>query len=86
MSGRGYRHVSTFSPNDSNTISDRSGFKMKLSETMRTWQGWFVSKEEWEPRQPQDFPITAQKQQVYADSRSEQANPLEAAATFPPIV
>jgi len=86
MPGRGYKHVNTFSPHDSDTISDKSGFKIKLSETMQTWQGWFVTKEEFEPRQSQDFPVTAQKQQVYADARSEQANPLETAQTFPPIV
>ena len=84
--GRGYKHVSTFSPNDSNSICDRTGFKIKLSETERTWEGWFVIPEAWAPRQPQDFPITAQKQQVYADSRSEQADPGETAQTFPPIV
>lgn len=84
--GRGYRHVNYFSPNDSKSVCDRTGFEKKLSDMQRTWHGWFVIEEAWEPRQPQDFPITAQKQEVYADSRSEQSNPLETAQTFPPIV
>jgi len=81
--GRGYKHVSSFSPNDSNTIVDRTGFKVKLSETMKTWEGWQVIEAAWEPRQPQDFPITAQKQQVYKDARSEQARPSEEALPPP---
>ena len=84
--GRGYRHVNHFSPNDSKSVCDRTGFERKLSDMQRTWQGWFVLPEAWEPRQPQDFPVTAQKQEVYKDSRSEQANPVETAQTFPPIV
>lgn len=82
--GRGYKHVSYFSPNDSNTIADRTGFKVKLSDTMKTWQGWQVIEAAWEPRQPQDLPITAQRQTVYKDSRSEQANPSETAQ--PPVI
>lgn len=38
---------------DWNMISDRSGQKIKASESMKTWQGWIVHKSEWEPRQPQ---------------------------------
>lgn len=38
---------------DWNLISDRSGQKIKASESMKTWQGWIVHKNEWEPRQPQ---------------------------------
>lgn len=82
MGGRGYKHVSSFSPNDSNTIDDVTGFKRKLSDMQRRWEGWFTD-QGWNPRQPQDFPITAQKQQVYKDARSEQAIPSE--APLPPI-
>jgi len=84
--GRGYKHVSTFSPNDSNTICDLTGQKVKLSEVIRRWDGFFMIPEAWNVREAQDFPITAQRQQVYKDSRSEQANPLETAQPFPPIV
>jgi hypothetical protein len=40
---------------DYNVICDRSGFKRKRSECRLTWDGYLVSKEFWEPRQPQDF-------------------------------
>ena len=84
--GRGYKHIGGFTPNDSKTICDFTGFDRKLSDVQRTWDGWFVIPEAWSQRQPQDFPVTAQKQEVYADARSEQANPVETAQTFPPIV
>lgn len=80
MGGRKPLHVSTFSPFDSNTICDRTGFKIKLSETQKTWEGWYVIPEAWAPRQPQDFPVIAQKQVIYKEARSEQANPVDTAA------
>jgi len=86
MGGRNYLHLGEFSPNDSKTVCDRTGFETVLSRTQETWQGWQVIPEAWEPRQPQDFPITAQKQKVYKDSRSEQANPSETAQPPIPIV
>lgn len=81
--GRGYKHVSSFSPNDSNSICDLTGQKRKLSELMQRWDGFFMIPKGWNPREAQDFPITAQRQQVYKDARSEQAQPSEAAQ--PPI-
>ena len=84
--GRGYLKLGCFSPNDSKTVCDRTGFETVLSKTQETWQGWVVIPESWEARQPQDFPVTAEKQQVYKDSRSEQANPSEEAIPFPDIV
>lgn len=84
--GRGFKPVSTFKPFDSNTICDRTGFKVKLSDVAPTWEGYFVISRAWEPRQPQDFPVVPQKQHVYKDARSEQADPGEEAQTFPPIV
>ena len=86
MGGRSYKHVSSFSPNDSNTICDRTGFKVKLSETELTWEGWRVIRAAWAPRQPQDFPVVPQKQIVYPDARSEQSNPLTTAQPAIPIV
>ncbi len=76
--GRGYKHVSTFRRWDSNTIDDITGFKRKLSDMQRRWEGWFTD-QGWNPRQPQDFPVVAQKQLVYKNARSEQANPSETA-------
>ena len=34
-------------------ISDRSGFRYKLNEMKREWNGLLVGKDEWEPKQPQ---------------------------------
>jgi hypothetical protein len=40
---------------DWNARCDRCGKKMKGSELRKTWQGFMVCPEHWEPRQPQDF-------------------------------
>ena len=40
---------------DFNRICDRSGFKVKASETRREWNGLIVRTVDWEIRQPQDF-------------------------------
>jgi len=36
-------------------VSDESGFTHYASEMVRTWDGRWVHKDEWEPRHPQDF-------------------------------
>lgn len=40
---------------DNNVICDITGFKMKASDCRKTWDGFFVRKESWERRQPQDL-------------------------------
>lgn len=40
---------------DYNVIDDRSGFKVKASETRREWTGSRVRASDWEARHPQDF-------------------------------
>ena len=35
--------------------SDLSGFKYPKSQMRMMWNGLYVHKSEWEPRQPQDF-------------------------------
>ena len=40
---------------DWNARCDRCGRKMKGSQLVKTWQGFWVCAEHWEPRQPQDF-------------------------------
>jgi len=45
-----YRH------GDQNAICDRCGFKFKLSELMKTWDGYMVDSLCFEPRHPRDFP------------------------------
>ena len=79
--GRSFRLVSTFSAHDSNTICDVTGFKVKKSEVMRRWEGFYVIPEAWHPRQPQDSPIVPQPQRVYENIRTQALN-TTAAASF----
>ena len=66
-----YKSFNTFSPNDSNTICDITGFKVKRSEVMRRWEGIYVIPDAWHPRQPQDLPVIPRPQKVYNDVRTE---------------
>lgn len=59
-----------------NTICDVTGFKVKLNQVRKRWDGMMVIPEAWEPRQPQDFPVTPQKQKVYKEARFEADAPL----------
>jgi len=79
--GRGYKHINRFVPNASKSVCDLTGFERTTADLERRWEGWMVVPEAWNPRQPQDFPVTAKKQQVFKDARSEQSNPLETAQT-----
>ena len=40
---------------DWNAVCYECGRKFKASQLLRHWQGYYVCKEHWEPRQPQDF-------------------------------
>lgn len=82
--GRGFKHINTFSPWDSNTICDVTGFKVKMSDVERRWEGFFVIPEAWHQRQPQDFPVIPQPQLVFKNARSEQVRPSEAG--FDPVI
>jgi hypothetical protein len=66
-----YRKKSYFSAGDCNTICDRTGFKVKLSETVTTWDGFRVIPEANSIRNPQDFAPTIIKPAVHKESRSE---------------
>lgn len=44
-----------YKPGDWSVICDYTGFKMKRSECMFTWDGYLVRNQSWETRQPQDF-------------------------------
>jgi len=68
--GRQYHPTNYFSPNDSNTIDDITGFKRKFSQMKRRWEG-FLTDEGWHPRQPQDFPVIPIKQQTFPEIRTE---------------
>ncbi len=83
--GRRYTSTSYFNANDSNTICDVTGFKVKRSEVLRRWEGFYVIPAAWHPRQPQDFPPHLVKQTVYQDVRIEQVR-AEGAVTPPPVI
>ena len=55
-----------------NTICDRTGFKVKMSDVREEWTGHYVMNEDWEPRNPQDFPVTPRAQRTYPNSRSDE--------------
>jgi hypothetical protein len=40
---------------DANAICDVCGFKHKLSQLRKRWDGAMVCRADWEPRHPQDF-------------------------------
>ena len=79
----GRRHTSTsyFSSNDSNTIDDISGFKVKKSEVVRRWDGLYMVPDLWEERHRQDFPVTPTKQVIHKNVRT-QSESTTAAASF----
>ncbi len=56
-------------PHTCDTICDSTGEKHKLSEMVMRWDGWMVVRQDHEPRQPQDFPVTPRAPQVYPLSR-----------------
>lgn len=64
-------NVSTFNAGDCNTICDRTGFKVKLKDTVRTWDGYQVVPEANSIRNQQDFPPTILRTAVHKASRSE---------------
>ena len=65
-----------------NTVCDSSAFKVKANQVKLRWDGFYVIKEDGEPRDPQDFPPPIRKQKVYKDARSPQVD----IATTPTIV
>lgn len=48
-------HADYFKHGDWNALCDRCGFKYKASELRKTWDGLYVCKKDWEPRNQQDF-------------------------------
>jgi len=53
-------------PGENKLICDYSGFTMKTHEARRTWDGYIVRKDFWEPRHPQDF-VKSRKENIKAD-------------------
>lgn len=82
--GRSHKSLSTFKANDSNTICDVTGFKVKKSEVRRRWEGYYVIPEAWHSRHPQDFPVTPKPQRIVENVRQEDLT-TDAATSFDPI-
>lgn len=59
---------------DHNAICDRCGFKFKASELKETWDGFFVCKDDWEPRHPLDFVQPVRVEPVLPWSRPERTD------------
>lgn len=57
MSGgpQGDGRADFLAPGDWNAQCYECGRKRKASTLMRYWQGYWICKEHWNPRQPQDF-------------------------------
>jgi hypothetical protein len=82
--GKRYRHnPHPVVDGASNTICDVTGFRVKTSEVLRRWEGYYVIAAAWHPRQPQDFPVTAVKQQVHKIARKGNAD-IDVAVTALP--
>ena len=81
--GRSFKPISTFSPNDSNTICDITGFKVKRSQVLRRWEGLYVIDAAWHNRQPQDTPVIPDPQKTYKDVRTQSEDTTAADAITP---
>lgn len=61
----------TYIPGDPWVICDRTGFKVRRSQTKVTWDGLRVWKKYWWPRHPQDFVRALPERQTVRDARPE---------------
>lgn len=52
-------------------ICDYSGFKIRRSEARKTWDGFLVRSDFWEPRQPQDLVRGTRDKISVPDARGE---------------
>ncbi len=59
-------------------ISDRSGVRYKLSRMRKEWTGALVGYDEWEPKQPQLFPLPKiSDPQALQDARPDRVEPMD---------
>ena len=54
---------------DSNAICDTCGFKYKLSQLKKRWDGAMVCEVDWEPRHPQDLIRAIPERNKVVDAR-----------------
>jgi len=65
-------------------ISDRSGFRYKLNEMKREWNGLLVGKDEWEKKQPQLEPRrTITDPQALRNPRPDRVEPMNVYVGLP---
>ena len=64
-------HADYYRHGDSNAICDACGFKYKMSQLRKRWDGLYVCSKDYEIRQPQDFVRGRVDRQVVAVSRPE---------------
>lgn len=63
-----------YAPGDFNRLCERTGQKVKASNTRKEWNNRIVRTESWEPRQPQDLIRSRPDNQQVADPRTEPAD------------
>lgn len=61
-----------YKPGAFNRICDRTGFKVKSTDTRKEWTNAIVRSESWEERHPQDFVRGKKDNQSVPDARSRQ--------------
>lgn len=65
-------------------ISDRSGFRYRLREMRKEWNGLLVGPDEYEPKHPQLEPIHVRADaQALKDARPDTQNIMSETITFP---
>ncbi len=61
--------IDYYLPGGYNQICDRTGFKVKNTETRKEWTGSTIRKQSWEIRHPQDLIRSFQDDQSVPDPR-----------------
>lgn len=61
----------TYRSGDFWRICDRTGFKVRASDTVKDWNGLIVKRSEWDGRHPQDFVKAKMDRQRVPDPQPE---------------
>lgn len=68
-------------------ISDRSGFRYRLKEMRREWNGLLVGPDEYEPKHPQlEAPRPGPDPQALRNPRPDRSEPLKVYAAVPTVM
>ncbi len=62
---------STFEGGTCNTIDDETGLKVKMNQVRKRWDGMYVTEDNYEERQPQDFPRVPRTPHVFTNFRDQ---------------